>query len=95
MGALFMKNFTMIAFVLVICVSVWGIVIWNIAQDNETANDRLPVEELEEVELVEVDPVPSQSERYHEKGITREDGRIIAPEGVIPVDELLQIVKEQ
>lgn len=88
-----MKNYVLIAFVILICVSIWGIVILNIAQNNGTINERVPVEEDNVVEIEAVDLVPSTVERYYEQGITREDAKRIAPDGVIPVDELLDIVE--
>ena len=90
-----MKNFTLIAFVLVICVSVWGMVIWNMVQENEVANNDLLIEEYEEEEEIEVVLILSTSERFHKQGITRDDAKVIAPEGVIPVDDLLDIIQEK
>ncbi|WP_096202667.1 hypothetical protein [Bacillus sp. FJAT-45350] len=85
------------------CIAVWSIIIWNLVSVNEPATTH-PTKELHEIIEFEKPLITDQSElvyreeslqeRFRQQGIDWHDGLELAPNRIISVEELLEIIEE-
>lgn len=96
-----MKKWSLLIFTGFSCVAVWGLVLWSVFNfsnqyvktPQKSSNEQLiisstePLNRAEEVTLTKV-----EAKSIRARGIQKEDIKLIAPTGVISIDDLLTIV---
>lgn len=87
-----MKNVALLVVLLIVLAAVFSIFTWNIVQYNEERKASRSLYEQHDSEA-EVNWERAKVEKYKTEGINKEDAQIIAPDGEIPIDELLEIVQ--